>query len=228
MSSCPSDEQLLCLLDDELDQADEDPIVAHVETCLMCQVGLDELVRDRLPNPGPLGEDGHRPGEGMKPSPHYLSKGREGHCWPVWGATMTTILKTTRPYHRRHQVDCPFPSWRRSRPRLEWTEDRTLLSAFLVTNSGDSGPGSLRQAILDSNSVTGGTNAIDFDIPGKGVQTIALISALPPIAASAPLDGTTQPGYSGEAAMNLALSNSGCMVSASNWNRSKRRKQRES
>jgi tetratricopeptide (TPR) repeat protein/tRNA A-37 threonylcarbamoyl transferase component Bud32 len=52
MSSCPSDEQLLCLLDELLDRPDEDRIVVHVETCSRCQARLDELVRDRLPNPG--------------------------------------------------------------------------------------------------------------------------------------------------------------------------------
>jgi tetratricopeptide (TPR) repeat protein/tRNA A-37 threonylcarbamoyl transferase component Bud32 len=51
MSSCPSDEQLLCLLDEQLDRADEDRIVVHVETCSRCQGRLDELVRNRLPNP---------------------------------------------------------------------------------------------------------------------------------------------------------------------------------
>ena len=56
-------------------------------------------------------------------------------------------------------------------------EDRTLLSTFLVTDAADSGPGSLRQAILDSNAATGTTNTIDFDIPGPGVQTIMPLSA---------------------------------------------------
>ena len=51
MSSCPSDEQLLCLLDEQLDRADEDRIVVHVETCSRCQGRLDELVRNRIPNP---------------------------------------------------------------------------------------------------------------------------------------------------------------------------------
>src|SRR6516165_8519896 len=50
MTSCPSDEQLLCLLDEQLDRADEDRIVVHVETCSRCQARLDELLRNRLPN----------------------------------------------------------------------------------------------------------------------------------------------------------------------------------
>jgi tetratricopeptide (TPR) repeat protein/tRNA A-37 threonylcarbamoyl transferase component Bud32 len=51
VTSCPSDEQLLCLLDEQLDRADEDRIVVHVESCSRCQGRLDELVRNRLPSP---------------------------------------------------------------------------------------------------------------------------------------------------------------------------------
>ena len=69
---------------------------------------------------------------------------------------------------------------------------------FSVTTTADSGPGSLRQAILDSNfATTSGTNTIDFDIPGPGVETIDLASPLPPITTSVLIDGTTQPGFAG-------------------------------
>ncbi len=39
--------------------------------------------------------------------------------------------------------------------RLLPLEDRTLPSAFTVTNLADAGPGSLRQAILDANAHPG-------------------------------------------------------------------------
>ena len=68
---------------------------------------------------------------------------------------------------------------------------------FPVTSTADSGPGSLRQAILDSNTATGGTNTIDFAIPGRGVQTIAPLSPLPAITNPVLIDGTSQPGYAG-------------------------------
>ena len=74
-------------------------------------------------------------------------------------------------------------------------EDRTLLASFLVINTDNSGRGSLRQAILDSDAATGGTNTIDFDIPGSGVQTIVPLSALPAITHSVLIDGFSQPGY---------------------------------
>ena len=66
---------------------------------------------------------------------------------------------------------------------------------FLVNTTADSGPGSLRQAILDSNAATGG-NSINFNIPGTGVQTIALQSALPTITTAVVIDGYSQPGAS--------------------------------
>jgi hypothetical protein len=84
----------------------------------------------------------------------------------------------------------------RLRPRVERMEDRTLLSTFVVSDTADSGPGSFRQAILDSNAATGQTNTIDFDIPGQGVQTIAPLSALPAITNPVLVDGFSQPGYS--------------------------------
>lgn len=64
---------------------------------------------------------------------------------------------------------------------------------FVVVNTDDSGAGSLRQAIIDANTA-GGTNTITFSIPGAGVHTIALASALPTIGGTLVIDGYTQPG----------------------------------
>ncbi len=75
---------------------------------------------------------------------------------------------------------------------------------FVVSTTADSGPGSLRQAILDSNTVTGATNTIDFDIAGSGVRTIVPLSLLPPITASVLIDGTTQPGFNATPLIALA------------------------
>jgi CSLREA domain-containing protein len=55
-------------------------------------------------------------------------------------------------------------------------EERTLLSGFTVSNTDDSGPGSLRQAILDANAQSGG-NDITFDPTAfASAQTITLTS----------------------------------------------------
>ena len=52
--------------------------------------------------------------------------------------------------------------------------------SFVVTNTNDSGAGSLRQAILNANASVG-ADVISFAIPGAGVQTITLASTLPTI-----------------------------------------------
>src|SRR5271165_5845013 len=92
----------------------------------------------------------------------------------------------------------------RRRPWLEAMEDRTLLSTFVVTSTGDTGPGSLRQAILASNATASGANTIDFNIPGGGVQTIAPLSALPAITQAVLVDGFSQPGYSSTPLIELS------------------------
>ena len=119
------------------------------------------------------------------------------------------------PRHRRHRRRRTAPpsvfsaTIFRLRPRLEVMEDRTLLSTFLVSNTGDSGPGSLRQAILDSNHAVGATNTIDFDISGTGVQTIVPLSSLPAITNPVLIDGFSQPGYSGTPLIELSGSQAG-------------------
>ncbi len=70
-------------------------------------------------------------------------------------------------------------------------------SGAVVSNTLDSGPGSLRQAILDANLHTndvGIADKIRFEIPGAGPHTIALTSALPAILEAVDIDGGTQPG----------------------------------
>jgi hypothetical protein len=64
---------------------------------------------------------------------------------------------------------------------------------FTVTNTNDSGTGSLRQAITDAN-VSGGT--IAFNIPGTGVHTISPTTVLPTITQTVTIDGYSQPGSS--------------------------------
>ena len=88
-------------------------------------------------------------------------------------------------------------------------EDRTLLSTFVVSNTGDSGPGSLRQAILDSNATTGASNTIDFAIAGSGVQTILPLTGLPAITNPVMIDGFSQPGYSGSPLIEINGSQAG-------------------
>jgi uncharacterized protein (TIGR03437 family) len=75
------------------------------------------------------------------------------------------------------------------------------LATFTVTNTNDSGPGSLRQAIIDANA-NAGLDTINFNT-GSGVQTIQPTSALPTITSPVTIDGTSQPGYAGSPLIEL-------------------------
>lgn len=66
-------------------------------------------------------------------------------------------------------------------------------ATYTVTNINDSGAGSLRQAIIDSNN-SAAADTITFAIPGTGPHSIQLASALPDITSSVIIDGYTQPG----------------------------------
>lgn len=77
--------------------------------------------------------------------------------------------------------------------------ESALVNVFSVTNTNDSGPGSLRQAILDANAVPNsseGPDEIHFNIPGTGVHTITPQSPLPTVTEPVIIDGYTQPGAS--------------------------------
>jgi hypothetical protein len=71
---------------------------------------------------------------------------------------------TTMPARRALVRTCVRPAHRRRRAwKVEYLEERSLLSLFPVTNLNDSGGGSLRQAIIDSNNnTTNEPNEIDF------------------------------------------------------------------
>src|SRR5262249_23168524 len=120
---------------------------------------------------------GHR--RRLAPLNPPLTKGGVGGVLPrrckanVWRSGPTRARRGG-PHRRRRPVSPPTPRCgHRIGLHLEWLEDRTVLSTFTVNNLADVGPGSLRQAILDSNAATGGTNTIDFQIPGPGVPVIA-------------------------------------------------------
>ena len=84
------------------------------------------------------------------------------------------------------------------------------VGAYVVTNSSDSGPGSLRQAILNANATAGGlVPQIVFYIPGAGVHTISPQSPLPAIVRPVSIDGSTQPGYNGAPLIQLVGSGAG-------------------
>jgi len=68
-------------------------------------------------------------------------------------------------------------------------------TTYTVTNTSDSGVGSLRQAILDANA-NAGADTVAFNIPGSGVHTIAPATPLPAITDQVTINGYSQPGAS--------------------------------
>src|SRR5438045_3698892 len=66
-------------------------------------------------------------------------------------------------------------------------------ATFTVTNTDDTGSGSLRKAMMDANSA-GGADTIVFNVPGAGVHTITPATTLPAITSPVTIDGYTQPG----------------------------------
>ena len=78
-------------------------------------------------------------------------------------------------------------------------------TVFTVTNTADSGAGSLRQAMTDANNAAG-PHTIHFNIPGGGVHTISPATPLPQIIIGEGLtiDGTSQPGYANAPLIEIA------------------------
>jgi len=75
-----------------------------------------------------------------------------------------------------------------------------------ASSTDDSGPGTLRQALLDAND-SPAPNLIVFNFSGSGPHTIDLLSPLPALADEVFIDGWSQPGFSG--APTIALNGTG-------------------
>jgi predicted outer membrane repeat protein len=89
--------------------------------------------------------------------------------------------------------------------QLELLEERRLLAAFTVSSLADSGPGSLRQAILDAeNSYAGQANTITFT--GQATQgTIYLTEALPTLTGQIDIEGSWAGKLTVERAPNAVI-----------------------
>jgi hypothetical protein len=82
------------------------------------------------------------------------------------------------------------------RPQLDALEERQVPATFNVWNNADSGVGTLRQAILDSNASPSqvGVNEIQFDFAPGTINFIELKSSLPVITAAVNINGYSQAG----------------------------------
>src|SRR5262249_3888838 len=104
--------------------------------------------------------------------------------------------RTLMPWLTRASKSATRSHGRACRPRLEALEGRLAPATFTVTNTNDTGPGSLRQAILSADA-TVAADAIAFAIPGAGVHAIVPVTPLPAVTRPLAVRGATQPGYSG-------------------------------
>jgi hypothetical protein len=96
----------------------------------------------------------------------------------------------TSAFRRRERVPR-----QRYRPSSEQLEGRALLSSFTVTNTNESGAGSLRAAIVAANKdAVNQVDVINFKIPGSGAHTIKLTSELPALTHPVNINGTSETG----------------------------------
>ena len=72
-----------------------------------------------------------------------------------------------------------------------------MLSNYVVTSTADSTAASTLRWAIEEVDADPGPGSISFDIPGDGVQVIALEQPLPAITNPVVIEGTTQPNYSG-------------------------------
>jgi hypothetical protein len=79
---------------------------------------------------------------------------------------------------------------------------RQPAAVFVVANANDSGPGSLRQAILDANALAG-PDTIAFALSGTVPSTIVVGLDLPAVTDPVTIDATTQAGYTGSPVVEL-------------------------
>jgi hypothetical protein len=105
--------------------------------------------------------------------------------------SLTRASRPSTPSSRRFD--------RRRRPAIESLEGRQLLATFAVSNAADSGGGSLRQAIINSDNTAATSNSPNV-ITFTGLVNVAQIqlqSALPTISQPVIIDGTTEGSYNG-------------------------------
>jgi uncharacterized repeat protein (TIGR01451 family) len=92
-------------------------------------------------------------------------------------------------------------------------------SSFTVTNVNNSGPGSLRQALLSVNADKSSTSAdtILFRLPNDGNQVIRLSSLLPTITHAATIDATPGSPSNPDGTVPIIIDGSGISVSSTSF-----------
>src|SRR4051812_6175173 len=113
---------------------------------------------------------------------------------------MSSSMNLRRHFASRGSRRARLDALRRRRPVVERLENYELLATFLVTSTGDSGPGTLRFAINSANT-DGNPATINFQIPGTGPQTIQVGvgsgAALPTLHVPTLIDGFSEGVFQG-------------------------------
>ena len=135
------------------------------------------------------------------------------HCQPT-DRTRPMSRIAFRQWFRQLLRSAEVESRSTSSLRFESLEDRRLLATFAVLNTLDSGPGSLREAMIAANS-TPGADQIEFAIASAAPHTINLASPLPVITEQVSIDATTQPGYTGVPIVELNGTSAGASARGS-------------
>ena len=113
------------------------------------------------------------------PSPITNSSPASGTFFPLG----TNLVTWTAADHSGNSNSCAFTI-------------RVIPYQLVVTSTNNSGPGTLRQALLDANDAPG-ENLILFSLAGSGGHKIHLLSALPSVTSPVIIDGWSQPGFAG-------------------------------
>jgi len=135
-------------------------------------------------------------------SDSYLYAGEEPYGWEVFSVQIPVLQGAT---HVQVDLVARDMCWlwcgsvgsgacHNHAPLFDNVRLSHIMNFFLVTNTDDSGPGSLRQAMLDANAAPD-LSIIAFNILGGGAENVITpLTLLPTIIAPVIIDGYTQPG----------------------------------
>jgi hypothetical protein len=119
------------------------------------------------------------------PAPSVICIPPAGSSFPLGDSTVTCTATDVSG----NQASCTFTI-------------RVVPRTIIASSTADSGPGTVRQALLDANAATG-PNVIRFAFPGDPPYVIHLLSPLPAIVDTVFIDGWSQLELNGDPAIHL-------------------------